>query len=106
MDVTATIAPVGIFFGRLANFVNAELYGKISDVPWAVKYPHMQFARHPSQIYEALLEGLLLLIILLTLSTKERIRKAYGTQASSWCAMRLPAYLWNSSESQMHNWDI
>ena len=57
LDVVACVAPIGIFFGRLANFINGELYGKPTDLPWAVTFPLVDpQARHPSQIYEALLE--------------------------------------------------
>lgn len=64
-DLIALVAPIGIFFGRLANFINAELYGRVSDVPWAVIFPNSDGQpRHPSQIYEALLEGGLLFLIL------------------------------------------
>lgn len=63
-DVIACVSPIGIFFGRLANFINGELYGKASTVPWAVIFPRIDnFPRHPSQIYEAILEGLILLLI-------------------------------------------
>ena len=59
------MAPVGIFFGRIANFINGELYGKPTDLPWAVIFPLVDNqGRHPSQIYEALLEGVLLFLIL------------------------------------------
>lgn len=78
MDVIAVIAPIGIFFGRIANFINGELYGKITDVPWAVKYPTEAFARHPSQIYEALLEGLLLFAILWFASKRQFFKKNTG----------------------------
>ena len=65
-DLIAIAAPIGIFFGRLANFINGELYGRVSDAPWAVIFPGTNgLPRHPSQIYEALLEGLLLFIILI-----------------------------------------
>ena len=65
-DLIALVAPIGIFFGRLANFINGELYGRITDVPWAVIFPGTNgLPRHPSQIYEALLEGILLFIILI-----------------------------------------
>ena len=64
-DLIAMVAPIGIFFGRLANFINAELYGRVSDAPWAVIFPNSDGQpRHPSQIYEALLEGGLLFFIL------------------------------------------
>ena len=73
-DLMATVAPIGIFFGRLANFVNAELWGRPTTLPWGVAFPGdaAQFcpgvvgvcARHPSQLYEAVLEGLLLFIVI------------------------------------------
>jgi phosphatidylglycerol:prolipoprotein diacylglycerol transferase len=63
-DLVACVAPIGIFFGRLANFVNSELWGRTTDVPWAVVFPNGgPLPRHPSQLYEAALEGLLLFII-------------------------------------------
>ncbi len=59
-DAIALVAPIGLFFGRLANFVNAELVGRPTDQPWGVIFPGDTFARHPSQLYEAVLEGPLL----------------------------------------------
>ena len=64
-DLTALYAPIGIFCGRLANFANDELFGRVTDVPWAVKFPNGGYLpRHPSQIYEALLEGACLFAVL------------------------------------------
>src|SRR5215471_9355513 len=64
-DITCTVGPIGVFLGRLANFVNGELWGRPSDVPWAMVFPSGgPLPRHPSQLYEALLEGLLLFFIL------------------------------------------
>ncbi|NKN38392.1 prolipoprotein diacylglyceryl transferase [Agrobacterium sp. a22-2] len=64
-DIVASVAPVGIFFGRLANFINSELWGRTSDVAWAVIFPTGgPMPRHPSQLYEACLEGLLLFAVL------------------------------------------
>jgi phosphatidylglycerol:prolipoprotein diacylglycerol transferase len=64
-DYVACCVPFGLFFGRLANFVNGELWGKTTDVPWAVIFPDGgPFGRHPSQIYEAILEGLCLFLLL------------------------------------------
>ena len=66
LDVISTVAPIGIFFGRIANFINSELYGTQSNLPWAVKFIQVDnLYRHPSQLYEALFEGLILFIILL-----------------------------------------
>ena len=65
LDVMALVAPIGLFFGRLANFVNGELYGRATDVAWAVIFPHAGLVpRHPSQLYEAFGEGILLLLVL------------------------------------------
>lgn len=76
-DYVAVCVPFGLFFGRLANFVNGELWGRIAgpDVPWAMVFPDAGSApRHPSQLYEAALEGLVLGIILLTMFWKTRAR--------------------------------
>jgi phosphatidylglycerol:prolipoprotein diacylglycerol transferase len=64
-DLVAAFAPIGLFFGRIANFINDELWGRPTDVPWAMIFPRGGLiARHPSQLYEAALEGILLLVIL------------------------------------------
>jgi phosphatidylglycerol---prolipoprotein diacylglyceryl transferase len=64
LDLGAASVPVGLGLGRLANFINGELYGRVSDVPWAMVFPSdpAQLPRHPSQLYEALLEGLVLFL--------------------------------------------
>ena len=65
LDILACVSPVGIFFGRIANFINGELIGKTTDVYWSVIFPNIDnVARHPSQLYEAFLEGILLLILM------------------------------------------
>jgi phosphatidylglycerol:prolipoprotein diacylglycerol transferase len=64
-DRLALVAPIGLFFGRLANFVNSELWGRLTDVPWGMVFPNGgPFPRHPSQLYEAALEGVVLLVLL------------------------------------------
>ena len=66
-DICAAVVPVGIFFGRLANFIKPELWGRVSDVDWAIVFPDPAagpFPRHPSQLYEAASEGVLLFILL------------------------------------------
>ena len=76
-DYIAVPVPFGMLFGRLANFVNGELWGRPADVPWAMVFPGAgPLARHPSQLYEAFLEGLLLVLVLLFLfwRTKARYR--------------------------------
>ena len=66
LDVVSIVAPVGIFFGRLANFVNSELYGIETNLPWAVKFIQIDsLNRHPSQLYEAFFEGIILFLILI-----------------------------------------
>ena len=66
LDIIACVAPIGLFFGRIANFINAELYGKPSDLFWAVIFPLVDnVPRHPSQLYEAFLEGAILFLILM-----------------------------------------
>jgi phosphatidylglycerol:prolipoprotein diacylglycerol transferase len=66
IDLAAIVAPIGIALGRIANFIKPELWGRVSDVPWAVHFPGAgPLARHPSQIYQALTEGLLLFVVLL-----------------------------------------
>ncbi len=66
LDVVAIVAPIGIFFGRIANFINSELYGIETNLPWGVKFLKIDnLSRHPSQIYEAIFEGIILLFILL-----------------------------------------
>ena len=63
-DVIGAVAPLGFFFGRIANFINAELYGRPSDVPWAMVFPGAgPEPRHPSQLYEAFFEGLVLYVL-------------------------------------------
>ena len=65
LDLVSCVAPIGIFFGRIANFINSELYGYQTNVPWSVKFLQIDsLNRHPSQLYEAILEGIILFIIL------------------------------------------
>lgn len=64
MDLLACAAPIGLFLGRIANFINGELYGRVTDLSWGVIFPEDALARHPSQLYEAVGEGLLLFIVL------------------------------------------
>ena len=78
-DLLSCVAPIGLFFGRLANFVNGELFGRITDVPWAMVFPRGgPEPRHPSQLYEAVLEGLVLFVLLYLLSRQEPLRRRPG----------------------------
>ena len=74
-DYVACCIPFGLFLGRLANFVNAELWGRQTDLPWGIVFPNAGgVARHPSQLYEAALEGIVLFVILWALFWKTRAR--------------------------------
>ena len=65
LDIIACVSPIGIFLGRIANFINGELFGKTTSVYWGVIFPKIDnIARHPSQLYEAFLEGILLFVII------------------------------------------
>ena len=71
LDIVALVAPIGIFFGRIANFINSELYGTITSVPWAVIFIQIDnLPRHPSQLYEAFLEGIILFLLLIYFKNK------------------------------------
>ena len=73
-DLVSSVAPIGLFFGRIANFINAELVGKFSTLPWAVTFPNIDnLTRHPSQIYQAILEGIILFIIINFLALKKKL---------------------------------
>ena len=81
-DRLAVCAPIGLGLGRVANFINGELWGRPApeSLPWAMIFPNGGMVpRHPSQIYQALLEGLLLFVIMFTLSQREAIRTRFGT---------------------------
>lgn len=80
MDFVAPIVPLGLGFGRLGNFIGQELWGRVSDAPWAMVFPKAMdpagIARHPSQLYQAFLEGLVLFVIVFWFSAKPRPRGA------------------------------
>ena len=76
LDQVSLVAPIGIFFGRLANFINSELYGRATDVPWSVIFVKVDnLSRHPSQLYEAILEGVILFLVLMFFIKKDYLRK-------------------------------
>ena len=73
LDVIAIVTPIGLFFGRIANFINSELYGKSTEVFWSVKFLKVDnINRHPSQLYEAFLEGIILFIILIYFKSNKK----------------------------------
>lgn len=74
-DMIVSVVPPGLLFGRIANFINGELYGKPATIMWSVIFPEVdKLPRHPSQIYEALLEGILLFIILIIIAFSKKIK--------------------------------
>ena len=74
LDIISLVSPIGIFFGRIANFINSELYGHETSVPWAVQFIQVDnLYRHPSQLYEALLEGVFLFLIMIFFWNKFKI---------------------------------
>ena len=76
LDLVALSAPIGIFFGRVANFINSELYGRATDMPWSVNFALIDnINRHPSQLYEAFLEGIILFFILNFFFNKNYLKK-------------------------------
>lgn len=78
-DIVAAVVPIGLFFGRIANFINGELWGRPSDVSWAMIFPHdpEQLLRHPSQLYQAGLEGIMLFTLMMVLNARG-IRRHMG----------------------------
>ena len=75
LDIIACVSPIGIFLGRLANFINGELVGKVTTVSWGVVFPAIDsLPRHPSQLYEALLEGAVLFLILNSFILRRRYK--------------------------------
>ncbi|HRN84562.1 MAG TPA: prolipoprotein diacylglyceryl transferase [Hyphomicrobium sp.] len=94
MDLGTAAVPIGIFFGRVSNFINGELFGRTSDVPWAMVFPHAQWlhpdvepaTRHPSQLYQAALEGLVLFIVLRYLTHHAGALKKPGLVAGTFLA--------------------
>ena len=93
-DVVATVTPIGLLLGRIANFVNAELWGRPTDLPWAVVFPipdrleetFPEVGRHPSQLYEAFLEGAVLLVLLSLMARRPGIRRRPGLLTGTFLA--------------------
>jgi phosphatidylglycerol---prolipoprotein diacylglyceryl transferase len=106
-DLTCAAAPPGIFLVRLANFVNGELWGRPTDVPWAMVFPNPEaggIPRHPSQLYEAILEGLVLFAILLTMIRRGALRRpglVIGSFAICYAVMRSFCELFREPDVQL-----
>ena len=76
LDIVALVSPIGIFFGRIANFINSELYGHETSVPWGVQFIQIDnLYRHPSQLYEAMFEGIFLFLIMIFFWNKNKFKK-------------------------------
>jgi phosphatidylglycerol:prolipoprotein diacylglycerol transferase len=104
-DIGSVGAPIGIFFGRLANFVNQELWGRVTTVPWGVVFPGAGSSpRHPSQLYEALLEGALLFLVMLVLSARRRPLPRgvlFGVLLSLYGAFRISVEVFREPDAQI-----
>ncbi len=88
-DLVAAAVPIGIFFGRIANFINGELWGKVSNVPWAMVFPDPNagpLPRHPSQLYEAFLEGIVIFVLLRYMTHHTDALKRPGLVAGTFLA--------------------
>lgn len=86
MDLMACVAPIGIGLGRLANFINGELWGRVTDSPMGMVFPHGgDLPRHPSQLYEATLEGLVIFIVMMILLNTTKLRERVGVLAGLFC---------------------
>lgn len=83
-DLISSVAPIGSFFGRIANFINAELWGRPTDLPWAMVFPGAgPQPRHPSQLYEAVFEGIILFVLVQLLYRNPRVRERPGMVAGA-----------------------
>ena len=86
-DLVAIVAPIGLFFGRIANFINGELWGRHSDVAWAMIFPHGgPMPRHPSQLYQAFFEGVVLLAVVALVWRMTDARRRPGLLTGTFCA--------------------
>src|SRR5262249_412868 len=104
-DVTAAVAPIGLFLVRIANFINGELWGRPTDIPWAMVFPHGgPIPRHPSQLYEAALEGVILLIVvalLVRFGALKRPGVITGVFALGYGAARIACEFFREPDAQL-----
>jgi|SRR5579875_647442 len=104
-DVTCAVGPIGLFLGRLANFVNGELWGRPTDVPWAMIFPGGgAVPRHPSQLYEAALEGLVLLALLWIMIRAGALRRpglVVGAFACGYAVARITCEFFREPDVQL-----
>lgn len=100
-DLVCAAAPIGLFFGRIANFINGELWGRISDAPWAMIFPAVDdLPRHPSQLYQAGLEGIILFAVLLIAAMRRDVLKRPGLIT----ALFLIGYAVTRSIGELYRW--
>jgi phosphatidylglycerol:prolipoprotein diacylglycerol transferase len=104
-DIIAEAIPIGLFFGRIANFINGELFGRETDVPWAMVFPNGgPMPRHPSQLYEAVCEGLLLFLLLLFAEYRGARRRpgiVTGLFLSGYAVARMSGELFRQPDAQL-----
>jgi phosphatidylglycerol---prolipoprotein diacylglyceryl transferase len=104
-DVTAAVAPIGLFLGRIANFINGELWGRPTDVPWAMVFPNGgPIPRHPSELYEAALEGVVLFIVLgmlVRVGALKRPGLVSGAFALGYGVARITSELFREPDAQL-----
>jgi phosphatidylglycerol---prolipoprotein diacylglyceryl transferase len=104
-DIITEAIPIGLFFGRIANFINGELFGRPSDVPWAMIFPNGgPLPRHPSQLYEAICEGILLFLLLFCaerLSGRRRPGILTGLFLSGYAVARMSGELFREPDPQL-----
>jgi phosphatidylglycerol:prolipoprotein diacylglycerol transferase len=106
-DIVACATPIGLFLGRLANFVNGELYGRPTSQPWGMVFPHdpAQVPRHPSQLYEAFLEGIVLFIVMFALvrftAAKARLGVLSGAFLIGYGVARIAAEVFREPDPQL-----
>jgi phosphatidylglycerol---prolipoprotein diacylglyceryl transferase len=104
-DIITEAIPIGLFFGRIANFINGELYGRPSDVPWAMVFPNGgPVPRHPSQLYEAFCEGILLFLLLFVaerLGLRHRPGVVTGLFLAGYAVSRMSGELFREPDVQL-----
>jgi phosphatidylglycerol:prolipoprotein diacylglycerol transferase len=104
-DVTCAAGPIGLFLGRIANFINGELWGRVTDVPWAIVFPGGgPLPRHPSQLYEAGLEGIVLFVLLAALVRRGALKRPgtiIGAFALGYGAFRIFSELFREPDAQL-----
>lgn len=107
-DIIACATPIGLLLGRVANFINGELYGRASDVPWAMVFPDPNSGgvpRHPSQLYEAGLEGLLLFVVMFLLArftrSLEQVGRLSGVFLIGYGLSRIVVELFREPDAQL-----